>query len=57
MSVISEMDAVCVNAMRSPHCMLHPARLYVMVMCVQLIATHCTEELLDGYITGTTLCE
>ena len=26
MSVICEMD-VCVNAMRSPHCLLHPATL------------------------------
>ena len=42
MSVIRGMDAVCVNAVRGPHCLLHPARLYVMAMRLSLIATHCT---------------
>ena len=41
-SVIREMDAVCVNVVRSPHCLLHPATLYVMAMCGWLLATHCT---------------
>ena len=33
-SVLRERYAVCVNAMRSPHCLLHPDTLYVMAMCV-----------------------
>ena len=33
-SVMQEMDAVSVNAMRSTHCLLHPATLFVMAMCV-----------------------
>ena len=32
--VMRERDVVCVNAMRSPHCLLHPDTLYVMAMCV-----------------------
>ena len=34
LSVICVMDAVCVNAMRSPHCLLHPERLFVMATFV-----------------------
>ena len=33
-SLMRETDAVCVSAVRSPHCLLHPAALYVMAMCV-----------------------
>ena len=33
-SMIRVMDAVCVNAMRSSHCLLHLARLYLMATFV-----------------------
>ena len=33
-SVMRERDAVCVDAMRSPHCLLHPATFYVKALCV-----------------------
>ena len=33
-SVIRKKDAVCVNAMRSPHCLPHPARLDVLATFV-----------------------
>ena len=41
-SMIHELDTVCMIAMRSPECLLHPAGLKHMALYVLLIAAHCS---------------
>ena len=56
-SVIYELNTVCVTAMRSLECLLHPARLSFMATFVLLIAAHSSRETLDAIMTSTTSCQ